>query len=144
MGRHSTASEIFDNESKINFGVPDSVKSVDDVNSHPAGVGLGLGSSIQLFETEPIVEEQERRFGVQQWLVFICIVILAMMDSFNATILIPALPVRFDDDFKQSSPVLTNALGRNSQTHSANHWRAHFGSTRYTSYSAQLVNYTSP
>jgi hypothetical protein len=93
MGRQSIASEIYDNESKINFGVPDSVKSVDDVNSHPAG--LGLGSSIQLFETEPTVDEQERRFGIQQWLIFICIVILAMMDSFNATILIPALPVSF-------------------------------------------------
>jgi hypothetical protein len=93
MGRHSLASEIFDDESKIDFGVPDSVKRVDD--SHLAG--LGLGSSVQLFETDPTDEEQERRFGIQQWLVFICIVILAMMDSFNATVLIPALPVSLHD-----------------------------------------------
>lgn len=90
MGRHSTASEIFDNESKIDFGVPNT-KSVEDVTCHPAG--LGLSSSIQLFENQPTIEEQERRFGVQQWLVFICIIIVAVMDSFNATVLIPALPV---------------------------------------------------
>ncbi|KAJ5491972.1 Major facilitator superfamily domain general substrate transporter [Penicillium expansum] len=87
MGRHSIAEEIYDNESKINFGVPDSVRSVDDVTHNPA-----LGSSIQLFESDPSTEEQQRRIEVREWLVFICIVILAMMDSFNATILIPALP----------------------------------------------------
>lgn len=97
MGRHSTASEIFDNESKIDFGVPNT-KSVEDVTCHPAG--LGLGSSIQLFENQPTIEEQERRFGVQQWLVFICIIIMAVMDSFNATVLIPALPVSFQSNTK--------------------------------------------
>lgn len=89
MGRRSIAEEIYDDESKINFGVPDSVRSVDGMTTHnPA-----LGSSIQLFESDPSTEEQKRRIEVQEWLVFICIVILAMMDSFNATILIPALPV---------------------------------------------------
>lgn len=97
MGRHSTASEIFDNESKIDFGVLNT-KSVEDVTCHPAG--LGLGSSIQLFENQPTIEEQERRFGVQQWLVFICIIIVAVMDSFNATVLIPALPVSFQRNIK--------------------------------------------
>ncbi|KAJ5804448.1 uncharacterized protein N7518_000751 [Penicillium psychrosexuale] len=87
MGRRSIAEEIYDNESKINFGVPDSVRSLDGMTQNPA-----LGSSIQLFESEPSAEEQQRRFEVREWLVFICIVILAMMDSFNATILIPALP----------------------------------------------------
>ncbi|KAJ5807358.1 hypothetical protein N7447_010814 [Penicillium robsamsonii] len=87
MGRHSIAEEIYDNESKINFGVPDSVRSMDGAMHNPA-----LGSSIQLFEREPSLEEQQRRFEVREWLVFICIIILAMMDSFNATILIPALP----------------------------------------------------
>ncbi|KAJ5951915.1 uncharacterized protein N7479_010328 [Penicillium vulpinum] len=87
MGRHSISEEIYDNESKINFGVPDSVRSVDDMSQNPA-----LGSSIQLFEREPSPEEQRRRFEVREWLVFISIVILTMMDSFNATILIPALP----------------------------------------------------
>jgi hypothetical protein len=141
MGRHSIASEIFDDESKFDFGVPDSIKGVG-VNSHPAG--LGLGSSIQLFETEPTAEEQERRFGVQQWLVFICIVILAMMDSFNATFLIPALPVSFSRSLKRPTSVLNHAMSRKYQIHSANHWQAHSGSTRYTYYSAQQVNYTSP
>ncbi|CAI7659062.1 unnamed protein product [Penicillium glandicola] len=87
MGRHSIAEEIYDNESKINFGVPDSVRSMDGMMHNPA-----LGSSIQLFESDPSTEEQQRRLEVREWLVFICIVILAMMDSFNATILIPALP----------------------------------------------------
>lgn len=88
MGRHSIASEIFDNESKIDFGVRDSVLTVDDVTPYPP-----VGSSIQLFESEPLPEEQAWRFGVREWLVFVCIVILSMMDSFNATSLIPALPV---------------------------------------------------
>ncbi|KAJ5757725.1 uncharacterized protein N7511_006419 [Penicillium nucicola] len=87
MGRHSIASEIFDNESKIDFGVRDSVLTVDDVTPYPP-----LGSSIQLFESEPLPEDQAWRFGVREWLVFICIVILSMMDSFNVTSLIPALP----------------------------------------------------
>ncbi|KAJ5312784.1 hypothetical protein N7508_003614 [Penicillium antarcticum] len=87
MGRHSIASEIFDNESKIDFGVRDSVLTVDDVTPYPP-----VGSSIQLFESEPLPEEHAWRFGVREWLVFVCIVILSMMDSFNATSLIPALP----------------------------------------------------
>jgi hypothetical protein len=90
MGRHSLVEDIYDNQSKINFGVPDSVRSEDDVTQNPA-----LGSSIQLFDSEPSAEEQKRRFEVREWLVFICIVILAMMDSFNATVLIPALPVSY-------------------------------------------------
>lgn len=88
MGRRSIAEEIYENESKINFGVPDSIQSVDDVTTNPA-----LGSSIQLFERESSPDEEKRRLGIREWLIFICIVILAMMDSFNATILIPALPV---------------------------------------------------
>lgn len=88
MGRPSIAEEIYDNESKINFGVPGSVRSLDDVTHNPA-----LESSIQLFESDPSTKEQQRRIEVREWLVFICIVILAMMDSFNATVLIPALPV---------------------------------------------------
>ncbi|QQK43963.1 MFS multidrug transporter, putative [Penicillium digitatum] len=87
MGRPSIAEEIYDNESKINFGVPGSVRSLDDVTHNPA-----LESSIQLFESDPSTKEQQRRIEVREWLVFICIVILAMMDSFNATVLIPALP----------------------------------------------------
>ncbi|EKV11107.1 MFS multidrug transporter, putative [Penicillium digitatum PHI26] len=88
MGRPSIAEEIYDNESKINFGVPGSVRSLDDVTHNPA-----LESSIQLFESDPSTKEQQRRIEVREWLVFICIVILAMMDSFNATVLIPALPL---------------------------------------------------
>ncbi|CAG8195873.1 unnamed protein product [Penicillium salamii] len=89
MGRRSISSEIFDNESVIEFGVPN--KTIEDVKSPPAG--LGLGSSVQLFDIEhSTVVEQERIVGIQQWLVFVCIIILAVMDSFNATILIPAIP----------------------------------------------------
>ncbi|KAJ5250804.1 hypothetical protein N7489_001214 [Penicillium chrysogenum] len=87
MGLRSFDEDIYDNQPKINFGVPDSVRSDDDVTQNPA-----LGSSIQLFESEPSAEEQKRRLEVRDWLVFICIVVLAMMDSFNATVLIPALP----------------------------------------------------
>ncbi|KAJ5782313.1 Major facilitator superfamily domain general substrate transporter [Penicillium paradoxum] len=87
MRRHSIAEEIYENETKINFGVPDSVRSMGDRTPNPA-----LGSSIQLFESESSTEEEKRRLGIRGWLVFICIVILAIMDSFNATVLIPALP----------------------------------------------------
>lgn len=91
MGLRSFDEDIYDNQPKINFGVPDSVRSDDDVTQNPA-----LGSSIQLFESEPSAEEQKRRLEVRDWLVFICIVVLAMMDSFNATVLIPALPVSYN------------------------------------------------
>ncbi|KAJ5339530.1 Major facilitator superfamily domain general substrate transporter [Penicillium brevicompactum] len=87
MGRHSTTSEIFDNESKIDFGVPN--KTVQNVTSHPAG--LGLGSSVQLFDNEATIVEEQRIFGIQQTLVFICIIILTVMDSLNATILMPGI-----------------------------------------------------
>lgn len=89
MGRHSTPSEIFDIESKTDFGVPN--KTIQNVTSHPAG--LGLGSTVQLFENEATIVEEERISGIQQWLVFVCIVILAIMDSLNATILIPGISV---------------------------------------------------
>ncbi|KAJ5558213.1 Major facilitator superfamily domain general substrate transporter [Penicillium sp. DV-2018c] len=87
MKRQSIAEEIFENETKINFGVPDSVRSVGDMTPN-----LTLRSPLQLFESEYSLEEEKRRLGIRGWLVFVCIVILAMMDSFNATILIPALP----------------------------------------------------
>jgi hypothetical protein len=141
MGRHSIASEIFDNESKIDFGVRDSVLTIDEVTPYPP-----LGSSIQLFEREPSPEEQEWCFGVREWLVFVCIVILSMMDSFNATSLIPALPVcQKQTMFQYTTKARTGANKdiRDSQTHSKNLSRAHYGSTQSTSSAAQQANYIS-
>jgi len=53
-------------------------------------------STIQLFESESLPEEQQWRFGVRDWLVFICIVILAMMDAFDSTVMITVLPVGYE------------------------------------------------
>jgi hypothetical protein len=138
MGRHSIASELFDNESKIDFGVRD---SVDDATPYPP-----LGSSIQLFESEPSPEEQQWIFGVREWLVFVCIVILSMMDSFNATSLIPALPVCQNKPCPNSRAKARKGANkgiRSSQTHSKNPSPAHYGSTQSTSSAAQQANYTS-
>lgn len=79
---------IFDNDSKTSLAPRASIQSADDGAPLPA-----LGSTIQLFEIEPPPEEQQWRPGVRDWLIFICIVILAMMDAFDATVLLPALPV---------------------------------------------------
>ncbi|KAJ5091981.1 hypothetical protein NUU61_006851 [Penicillium alfredii] len=86
MGRYKISRDIFDDEPKPNFGARTSVQSVDLMTPLPT-----LGSAIQLFDSGSPSEE-ERRPEVRDWLVFICIVILAVMDSFDATVLIPAVP----------------------------------------------------
>lgn len=53
-------------------------------------------STLQLFESESLPDEQQWRFGVRDWLVFICIVILAMMDAFDSTVMITMLPVGYE------------------------------------------------
>lgn len=53
-------------------------------------------STLQLFESDSLSEEQQWRFGVRDWLVFICIVILAMMDAFDSTVMITVLPVSYE------------------------------------------------
>ncbi|KAJ5689928.1 hypothetical protein N7462_004320 [Penicillium macrosclerotiorum] len=87
MGHPAILQETFGLESKTNPDSRASVHSTEDGSPHPA-----LDSTFQLFESEPSPEEQQWRPGVRDWLVFISIVILAMMDSFDATVLIPALP----------------------------------------------------
>lgn len=88
MGRPHIARDIFDNDSCTNLDPRGSAQSVAEVKSGP-----GLGSAIQLFQCEPSPDEQKWQPGVRDWLVFICIIILAMMDAFDATVLVPALPV---------------------------------------------------
>lgn len=90
MGRPEITRDLFAHESKTELGPRTSVHSVDDVTPTSA-----LESTVQLFESEPSPDEQQWRPGVRDWLVFICIVILAMMDAFDATVLIPVLPVGY-------------------------------------------------
>lgn len=87
MGSPEIIQQYFDHESKTTLGPNASVQSVDDVK-HPA-----QESTLQLFENEDPIDTQQWQPGVRDWLVFICIVILAMMDAFDATVLIPMLPV---------------------------------------------------
>lgn len=82
MGEH------FDIEPKSYFDAFSSLQSVDNVSFKPAG-----DSTIQLFEGQTGSEEQQWRPHVRDWLVFICVVILAMMDAFDSTVMITVLPV---------------------------------------------------
>lgn len=88
MGQPEITRDLFAHESKTELDPRTSVHSVDDVT--PSST---LESPVQLFESEPASDERSWRPGVRDWLVFICIVILAMMDAFDATVLIPVLPV---------------------------------------------------
>lgn len=88
MGRPEISQDLFAHLPKTDFGPRTSVQSVDDVTPNSA-----LESTIQLFDSELSSDEQQWRPGVRDWLVFICIVILAMMDAYDATVLIPVLPV---------------------------------------------------
>jgi hypothetical protein len=87
MGSPEIIQQYFGHESKTTLDPNASVQSVDDVK-HPA-----QESTLQLFENEEPTDAQQWQPGVRDWLVFICIVILAMMDAFDATVLIPMLPV---------------------------------------------------
>lgn len=93
MGRPEITRDLFAHESKTELGPRTSVHSVDDVTPNSA-----LESTVQLFECEHSPDERQWRPGVRDWLVFICIVILAMMDAFDATVLIPILPVGYSCD----------------------------------------------
>ncbi|KAJ5379112.1 Major facilitator superfamily domain general substrate transporter [Penicillium cosmopolitanum] len=96
MGSPEIIQRYFGNESKTTLDPNASVQSVDDVK-HPA-----QESTLQLFENEEPTDAQQWQPGVRDWLVFICIVILAMMDAFDATVLIPMLPDlanTFDEPF---------------------------------------------
>lgn len=93
MGRPTIPSDTFVIEPKSSLDPRTSIHSVEDETPNPA-----QESTIQLFEAEPYPDDQQWRPGVRDWLVFICIVILAMMDAFDAAVLIPVLPVRPSPD----------------------------------------------
>lgn len=95
MGNPEILQANFDHESKFALDPHASVQSVDDVTPDQA-----QDSTLQLFENVTPTDTQQWRPGVRDWLVFICIVILTMMDSFDATVLIPMLPVCFIAHFK--------------------------------------------
>ncbi|KAJ5098757.1 hypothetical protein N7532_005758 [Penicillium argentinense] len=89
--------DSFDHEPKTALDPHTSVQSIDEVTPDPA-----QESTLQLFEGEPLADEQQWRPGVRDWLVFICIAILTMMDAFDASVLIPMLPDlanTFDNSF---------------------------------------------
>jgi hypothetical protein len=88
MGHSLFLQDSFDHEPKTALDPHTSVQSIDKVTPDPA-----QESTLQLFEGEPLADEQQWRPGVRDWLVFICIAILAMMDAFDASVLIPTLPV---------------------------------------------------
>ncbi|KAJ5243093.1 uncharacterized protein N7469_001420 [Penicillium citrinum] len=97
MGSPEIIQQYFDHEPKVALGPHASVQSVDDVKSDPA-----QESTIHLFANEISTDSQEWRPNVRDWLIFICIVILSMMDAFDATVLIPMLPDlanEFDNTF---------------------------------------------
>ncbi|KAJ5160272.1 uncharacterized protein N7482_007276 [Penicillium canariense] len=87
MGLPEISQDAFRYESKTTLNSRASLHSLDDVTPNPA-----QESRLQLFQAESSYEEEQWRFDVRDWLVFICIVIIAMMDAFDATVMIPVLP----------------------------------------------------
>ncbi|KAJ5898149.1 hypothetical protein N7504_008437 [Penicillium tannophilum] len=83
MGRPMISQRSFDVESKT---------TLDRFSSAGNSYNPAQESTLQLFESDSLSEEQQWRFGVRDWLVFICIVILAMMDAFDSTVMITVLP----------------------------------------------------
>ncbi|KAJ5246748.1 hypothetical protein N7468_001731 [Penicillium chermesinum] len=90
MGHPLISPDIFVNEPKSKYVSNGSIQSIDESEVLPDG--QGFESTIQLFGYEPQPEEQPWRPHVRDWAVFICIVILAMMDAFDSTVLIPVVP----------------------------------------------------
>lgn len=86
MGHPEISEDTFGYESKTTLGLRN---SIDDVTPIPA-----QESKLQLFETQPSLEEQQWTPDLRDWLVFVNILILAMMDTFDATVMMPVLPVR--------------------------------------------------
>lgn len=88
MGYPILSGETFAEDTKRTLDPRASIQSLEYVTPSPA-----QESTIQLFESADSPGDQKWRFEVRDWLVFICIVTLAMMDAFDATVLIPVLPV---------------------------------------------------
>lgn len=80
--------DLFANESKNDLDSRTSVNSSDDARLNSA-----IDSTLDLFQSETLSDKQPWRSDVRDWIVFTCIVILAMMEAFDATVLIPVLPV---------------------------------------------------
>ncbi|KAJ5939774.1 hypothetical protein N7466_002908 [Penicillium verhagenii] len=89
MGPAMVSRRSFDVESKTTFDPYSSAKSFDH-GSYP--YYPAQESTLHLFEPELSSDEQQWRFEVRDWLVFICIIILAMMDAFDSTAMIAILP----------------------------------------------------
>ncbi|KAJ5832820.1 hypothetical protein N7474_001131 [Penicillium riverlandense] len=89
MGHRVISRDFIDHDTRVNFDARASVHSVEDEETkvHPA-----IGSTIQLFESEQGPDDRRWQPGIRDRLVFICIIILAMMDAFDATVMIPVLP----------------------------------------------------
>lgn len=90
MGHPLISPDIFASEPKSKY---DSA-SLDSAEYVIPDGGEGYASTIQLYGSYVQPHDQPWRLQVRDWLVFICIVILAAMDAYNSTILITVLPVR--------------------------------------------------
>ena len=87
MGHPDISQDTFGFESKTTLDLRNSVDDVTPVPPQPHE------SRLQLFETEPSIQEQQWTPDLRDWLVFVNILIFAMMDTFDATVMIPVLPV---------------------------------------------------
>lgn len=99
MGHPGISADCFGYESKTTL---DLRNSVDDVTPIPA-----QESRLHLFETHPSPEEQQWQPDLRDWLVFVNILILAMMDTFDATVMMPILPVGYNSPSTESISTLT-------------------------------------
>lgn len=100
MGHPDISADCFGYESKATL---DLRNSVDDVAPIPA-----QESRLRLFETQPSPEEQQWQPDLRDWLVFVNILILAMMDTFDATVMMPVLPVGLNSHATESISRLTS------------------------------------
>lgn len=99
MGYPLISLQTFDNDSKLSFDPYSSIHSLDVVRvTSPA-----QESKVHLVEGYPSAEDTQWQPGVRDWLVFVCVIVLATMDAFDATILIPQLPVSRDISVREIS-----------------------------------------
>ncbi|KAJ5152120.1 hypothetical protein N7492_010415 [Penicillium capsulatum] len=88
MGYPLISLETFDNDSKLSFDPYSSIYSLDVVRA----TSPAQESRVHLVEGEQTNNEPPWQPSVRDWLIFCCVIVLAMMDAFDATILIPSLP----------------------------------------------------
>lgn len=95
MGQSTTSPDISASDAKLKNEYK---KSSQSIEAAPPDEGQCFDCTLALYDAEHYDREQQReeqpwQSNPRDWVIIVCVAIVAMMDAFDSTVLLPALPV---------------------------------------------------